>query len=121
MIDFNKQRFLDILKDVQFNDYSFIVGKDGENYYMQALFDAPCNNFGGVVTTQSTRKWRLSVHMTKSEVVQTALKLVLTSIEHEAREKFKYRGQPIFGPHYDVDQLVDIVAAGKSMDVRHDR
>lgn len=119
MVDFNTLRFLDILKDVKFNDYSFIVNKEGENYYMQALFPAQCNKTGNW-ETQSTRKWRLSVHMTKSEVVQTALKLVLTSIEHEAREQFKYRDQPIFGPHYDVDQLVDIVAAGKSMDVRHD-
>lgn len=43
--------------------------------------------------------------MTRSEVVQTALKAVLAAVEHEAREFFTYNGRAIFGPHYDVDAL----------------
>ena len=54
------------------------------------------------------RKWRLSEHMTKSEIVQTALKAVLAFEEHEVRENFKYRGQAIFDPHYDVDALYEL-------------
>nr|WP_315206420.1 hypothetical protein [uncultured Albidiferax sp.] len=50
--------------------------------------------------------------MTPSEVVQTALKCVLTSLEHEARENFKYKGAPIFGPHFDVDDLAVLCADG---------
>ena len=46
--------------------------------------------------------------MTPSELVQTALKCVLTSLEHEAREHFTYRGAAIFGPHFDVEALVRI-------------
>ena len=118
-IDFNKMRFLDTLKDVQFNDYTFVVSEENGNYYMQGMFNAPCNDNGGDDRVQTTRKWRLSVHMTKSEVVQTALKLVLTSIEHEAREQFKYRGMPIFGPHFDVDALHDLVSKKEYKDVRH--
>ncbi|NOS72036.1 MAG: hypothetical protein HOP33_19175 [Verrucomicrobia bacterium] len=67
---------------------------------------------------QFTRKWLLSEHMTRSEIVATALKCVLTSEEHEAREDFLYRGQRIFGPHLDVEELVEFTK-GAHTDVRH--
>jgi len=67
---------------------------------------------GDIVTgdrmDQHTRKWRLSTHMTKSELVQTAFKCYLTSMEHRAREGFTYKGRRIFGPHFDVDALVEL-------------
>lgn len=59
----------------------------------------------GDPTDQHTRKWRLSLHMTKSELVQTAFKCYLASMEHRARENFKYGGRRIFGPHFDVEAL----------------
>jgi hypothetical protein len=65
----------------------------------------------------SGRKWRLSAWMTKSEVVQTAFMAYLAWMEHEVRESFKYKGEAIFSPHYDVDALVKLSAAGK-FDVR---
>jgi hypothetical protein len=64
------------------------------------------------------RKWFLSNHMTRSEVVQTAFKAVLTAEEHEAREHFKYRGQSIFDPHYDVDKLVELRSDVACLDLR---
>lgn len=51
------------------------------------------------------RKWFLSPHMTQSEIVQTAFLATHVAMEHELRERFKYRGQPIFRPHYSVDAL----------------
>lgn len=54
-----------------------------------------------------SRKWLLSEHMTRSEIVQTALKAVLTAAEHEAREKFKYKGHAVFGPHISVERLLE--------------
>lgn len=51
--------------------------------------------------------------MTKDEVVSTALKLVLTAYEHEVREKFLYKGERIFGPHFDVDFLADVLKTNK--------
>lgn len=50
----------------------------------------------------------LSPNMTKSELVQTAMKAVLAAEEHEAREHFRYRGKCIFGPHIDVDGLLAV-------------
>lgn len=63
------------------------------------------------------RKWLLSEHMTKSELVQTAFKAVVTALEHEAREHFLYKGRPVFGPHFDVDEL-SLLAASGNRDVR---
>jgi len=69
------------------------------------------------VVRQTSRKWRLSTYMTKSELVQTALKAVLTAEEHEARETFHYKGEAIFGPHFDIEELVRI-AQEKRLDTR---
>ena len=57
---------------------------------------------------QKGRKWQISIYSCKSEVVQTCMKAILACEEHETREKFKYRGRSIFGPHFDVDALVEI-------------
>jgi hypothetical protein len=61
------------------------------------------------------RKWMLSSHMTESEFVQTCLKAVLSAEEHEARENFTYKGKKIFGPHINVNSLLEVA---DSVDVR---
>lgn len=55
--------------------------------------------------------------MTVSELVQTALKAVLTAVEHEVREQFLYRGRAIFNPHCDVEELVALCER-RALDVR---
>jgi hypothetical protein len=57
------------------------------------------------------RKWRLSPHMTAGEVAQTALLASLAAAEHEMRELFKVDGVAVFGPHWDLDALVDAYSA----------
>lgn len=101
--------------DCEFNDWQFRVGYDGGQHadlplqesrpWLQVRFSAPCNMNAGEEYTQSGRKWMLSYHMTDDEVVSTALKAVLTANEHEVREQFKWRGQPIYRPHYDIYEL----------------
>ena len=98
-----------LMQMVSYPGYIFHVGVDNENgvdidAFLQAEFIA-LDTTTGLNSKQKTRKWQLSQHMTKSELVQTALKCVLTSLEHEAREQFKYKGQAVFGPHFDVDKL----------------
>lgn len=81
-------------------------GYESRSYLQVVDLTAFCN-----VTDEpapwSGRKWFLSPHMTASEIVQTALKAVLTAMEHEIRENFKYRGVTVFDPHLDVDALVE--------------
>jgi hypothetical protein len=50
----------------------------------------------------------LSPHMTDSEIVQTAFGLFKAYEEHEAREGFLYEGRRIYGPHIDVNALVEV-------------
>lgn len=59
----------------------------------------------GKMGKQHGRKWLLSIRMTDSEVVQTAFMAVMAVMEHETREDFKYKGHPIFCPHYNVQAL----------------
>lgn len=54
------------------------------------------------------RKWWLSPHMTASEVVRTAFMACLAYEEHELREFFTWRGARVFGPHLDVEALVEV-------------
>lgn len=94
----------EILADVSFQDYALRVTESSGRIYLQGSYDEPCINTGALMP-QWTRKWLLSPSMTRSEIVQTALKLCLTSMEHRTREHFLYRGRRVFGPHFDVDAL----------------
>ncbi|MBX3660699.1 MAG: DUF1566 domain-containing protein [Ramlibacter sp.] len=79
-----------VLAKVKFPGFSFFIHNafaDGEPTYLQAAFDAFDNDRPGVISRQLTRKWLLSRHMTRSELVQTAFKCVLTSVEHDSAPK----------------------------------
>jgi hypothetical protein len=93
---------------VNFPGYTWHVTSDGDGVRIHARFEAACNVSGGEPTEQRTRRWGIRPAASDSEIVGTALKCVLTSIEHEAREQFTYRGRAIFGPHFDIDQLWEI-------------
>ena len=93
-----------VLDLVDFPGYTFMAHESFGRFYIRAMFKAPCS-VTGKVEPQFTREWCVSDQATSSEIVQTALKCVLTAVEHEAREQFRYRGHAIFGPHFEVDEL----------------
>lgn len=99
-----------------------MVRLDGDRPFLQVGFwdyDASqTTHVQNKKTYQHGRKWMLSPHMTKSEVIQTAFKAVMTAMEHEVREKFRYKGKPVFGPHFNVDTLYDACGQESSFDVR---
>lgn len=88
----------------EFEGFNFDVLENGDFLYLQAAWLEECI-VTGKATLQQSRKWILSPHMTRSEIVQTCFKLAMTAVEHRTRESFKYRGRRIFGPHFDVDAL----------------
>ena len=102
----------DILSRIEYRDWQFVI-TDLEPRTLHVLFRADGESWTG-------RKWPVSQHMTESELVQTALKAVLTAEEHEAREHFTYCGRAIFGPHLDVHALIDVVDR-KLLDARAPR
>jgi len=109
--------FRNILKGVTYPGYTYHVREFLNHCYLQIEFDAPDCKTGEAAIWKS-RKWVLSQHMTRSEVVQTALAATLMAVEHEARERFKYHGRAIFGPHFDVDFLHAMCNDQRAEDVR---
>jgi hypothetical protein len=98
-------------KDFSFNVRSLVGVDDMERFYLQVSWPG-VDAISGLPRQCKGRKWFLSEHMTKSEVVQTALAAVLAIEEHEARELFMYKSHPVFGPHYDVDALAALCDYG---------
>ena len=108
-----------LLDRLVYKDWEFYIDTDEDVPWVQVRFTAPDHGTGQPARVYG-RKWRLSLHMTPSEVVATALKAVLTAEEHEAREQFRYRGRAIFGPHLDVDALAEFAARKENLDLRED-
>jgi hypothetical protein len=106
-----ESRFSIWASSVEYHDVDFNIKKDDDRLYLQLQWEDVCS-VTEETCFQKSRKWFLSEHMTKSEFVQTCLKAVLTMEEHEIREKFKYKDQPIFRPHYDVDVLHELCENG---------
>ena len=101
-----------ILADVEMLGKSFAIGRMGDGYYIQIVYTEE-DVITGEVAEQHGRKWYVSSWATRGEVVQTAFKAALTSAEHQVREWFRYKGEAIFGPHHDLDALVEICREGK--------
>jgi hypothetical protein len=76
-------------------------------WYHQVMDECPtCNVTGQTMDAWYGRKWLISEHMTDGEIVQTVFLAVQVAMEHETRELFKYKGQAILDPHYDIEKLV---------------
>lgn len=100
-----------LLKDIAFRDWKFNFGLKNRTPYLQIIFEDACH-FGGPKELQHCRKWMLSYHMTDSEIVQTAFKAVMTAVEHETRELFKFKSARVYQPHFDVHALVEFARSG---------
>lgn len=101
------ERFARLLRDVGFPRFIYCVERDGDRYYLQIRFNAP-DPESGETTLWNGRKWFLSEWMTDSEFVRTCFMATMAAVEHETRENFMYRGEPIFGPHISVEALVGV-------------
>ena len=95
------------LREVRYKEWTLEVCSDESFGYLVVSFRA-IDTDTGAWQTQRGRKWKLSPHMTRSEVIQTAFLAVMTAEEHEIRETFTYKGIPVFCPHLDVEALVEI-------------
>lgn len=120
--ELNIQEFKAIVRDIGCSvggvEWRVHAAPLGDGYYVQLCYleaDIETND----PQDQHGRKWYLSKHATKSEIVQTVLKACLTSAEHMVREHFTYKEVRVFSPHFDVEKLVDLASGGPpSLDVR---
>lgn len=95
---------IQVVDEIEYKNWVFDLTMDGPRPVLQVQF------LDGIAP-QKGRKWFLSPHMTKGELIQTCFKAVITAEEHEIREKFFYRERAVFGPHIDIDVLWE--AAGQ--------
>lgn len=98
-------RAVGILVEARFHGYEFIVAEGHGGTYLCAEYEE-ADIYTSELERQRTRRWLISPMMTDSEIVQTAFKLCMTSMEHRCRENFQYKRARIFGPHFDVEDLV---------------
>ena len=122
-IEMNVDEIKEILESVKYKDWKFdvtrefgVVQKD-DRFFLRVTATTP-DSKTGIPYDWNGRKWRLSRHMVKSEIVQTAFLAIKIAVEHEMREEFKYRGVAIFGTHFDVDTLHDMAIKEESYDIR---
>ena len=102
-----EERFEAVLNRVTFPNMDFLLGRTGTRSFLQVQFYQKGSETGKIKEWRG-RKWLLSMYMKESEIIQTALKAVLTAAEHEVRENFKVDGVSIFDPHYDINKLVEL-------------
>lgn len=95
----------DVIRRIECEGLSFDFGSASFPYLCVSCDNGICNVTGQPLSWEG-RKWPISEYMTDGEIVQTAFKALLTALEHEAREKFTYRGVSVFDPHYDIEKLV---------------
>lgn len=101
-----------LVAQMTFQNYMFIVRHSRGTVFLQATYP-DSDIYDGRIEPQYTRKWMLTPAMTDSEMVQTAFKCCFTSFEHRAREAFTYQGARVFGPHFDISDLVAICKDGR--------
>lgn len=102
-----KKTLAEVVELCKYQDWD-IVYKDNDGHpYLQVQFDAQ-DCITGVPERQYCRKWQLSYHMCETEVVRTAYKAVEAAVIHEAQEFFKFGGEPVFRPHFDVWALFNL-------------
>jgi len=104
------ERVRGVLADVQFGKGHFAV-EAAEGGFLMELISEEADAATGVPEVFHGRKWHIASRASRSDIVRTAFKAVSAWQEHEAREKFLYRGVPVFGPHSDVDLLADLIEA----------
>lgn len=78
--------------------------------YIQIQFDDFDNDDGTTPYRSYCRKWFLSKHMGKDEIVRTVYLAYVQAVMHEADEKFLYRGRAIHNPHTNPDLLYMVTA-----------
>lgn len=100
--------------------WSLVCGYEAGLPYLRVFADAGVCNVTGRPLSWFGRKWRLSDQMTDGEIVQTAWAAYQMAAEHEARERFTYKGVTVFDPHYDIDALVAFRSSPGSTGGRED-
>lgn len=103
-----------LIEDVTCEDFEILVVPDDNFCFLQVECMEDCVRMDCQLTVVT---WRLAPWMTKSEIVHSVFKCCLASVEHRIRESFQYKGERVYGPHFDVDSLHEL-ASQRRLDLR---
>jgi len=125
MITFKEM--IDIVCNITFDykheNWKLMIFKDKANNggrpYVQVYANGVDQHTGNPMDWTG-RKWYLSEHMCRNEIVRTAHKAFRAAMEHEVDEMFKYKGVAIYNPHLDPDKLVEFASKQENIDERVD-
>jgi hypothetical protein len=106
-------RVKELIRNVVFPDYTFKVTESHGGVHLHAEY-MDADIYTRQWEMQTTRRWKLTPYMTDSEIVQTMFKCCMTSYEHRCREAFQYKGARVYGPHFDVEDLVKLCKDGEA-------
>lgn len=105
----NKADLEKLVARIKFPGYTFEVLEEQGICNLYVTYMEP-DVFSGVNEKQRSRPWPMSFVQEPIQVVQTAFKALLTSLEHRARENFTVDGLAVLEPHYNLDVLLKIAA-----------
>lgn len=94
----------DVLSEVHYLGYDFRMEVNGSQVSINCTYKEP-DVQSGSMETQNGRPWAIDPSWGAQQIVQTALKAILTSLEHRCREHFTWRGRAIYQPHFDLETL----------------
>lgn len=92
--------------------FRFKVMEKGDGFLIQLECWMKCN-VENEYSWQKGGKYYISSHAIDDEIILSSWKACQDFIIHEARETFFYREQPIFQPHFSMDELVEFSETAK--------
>ena len=84
-----------------FPEYRWRVLDKGDGFLIQLVFVSPCSHTGEL-EPQHCRKWYISSHSTRNEVIRSAHKACHAAMAHEIDEAFLYENRRVCNPHRDI-------------------
>lgn len=73
-------------------------------FLFQLCWHGTCIKSGNPLEVRSAKHY-VSAYAAENEVCQLVLKAAIQAAEHEIRERFEYRGVPVYRPHQPLDAL----------------
>lgn len=100
-----------VINKCSYPGYAFSVAVEGRLVVLRVVFTGPDVVDGS--ETQMGRPWVIEFGAHPPQIVQTAFKAVLTSLEHRARESFAYGGRAVMSPHRTPAQMLGYPTVGE--------
>lgn len=106
-----------IIDNVKCRDFTFRVEERDGGFLVQVQAWRPDasqpNKTTNNLSLQKGRKWYVSKHSCRTELMSTLLAAVVRFETHEILESFTWCGQRIYSPHLSIDYLHQLAEEGR--------